>query len=837
MSGEGRLEGDIGSGYGYSGALEALRKAQFSRLDRKNDPVTYLDHAGATLQGEGQVRAAMLESCSDVFANPHSQSAASIRTRRAMEEARALVLAHVGADPAKYRVIFTSGATAALKLLGECFPWGPGSEFCHTLDNHNSALGIREYARASGAAVRCIDEESPDKTLSLAPGRAPESERGDSGKVGGVSIPAAPSLFVMPAESNFTGVKHDLALVHDVRSARVPWLPQARADDRVDGKRCSGRWYVCLDAAKFCATDALSLRDFPADFVSISLYKIFGYPTGLGALIARTDAGNILRKRYFGGGTVQASVGAGLFWRERKDLSERLEDGTVPFLAIIAAKHGFAVLRRLGGMRAVCAHVGALAAYLRAKMEKMRHGNGQPLCTIYGGGYKRSVPASKRGGILSFNVLDASGAYVSASAVERLAGAFGFQIRTGCFCNPGACQRALGLSAQDVKANLDKGHVCWDGNDLANGRPTGAIRVSLGYMSTRAEADRWISFLREHFVILDTPEAEQTAKRKATQTSAVAVTRVVVYPVKSCAGFEVSAWPVGSMGLRWDREWAVVNPRGVALTQKRNPRMSLVTTRIDMDKGVLVLEAPGTGRPLIVPLARTTGGAGDDPQNTSICATKCRTTVWRSASSSQKPEEWLTAALGTPCSLVRIASGESRRVSRPRRAPPPEAITTKTSTAQVAFANEGQFLMISESSVAAVRERVNAQAVPTKSAAASNAVSPVTFQRFRPNLVVAGSHAFAEDTWTSVKFETKGDWKKSLRLSVVGPCVRCGMVNIDQRTSVSDRGRASVLRALAKFRKKQNRIVFGVLLAQETPADGAWIRVGDRVVPTLPTIS
>lgn len=70
---------------------------------------------------------------------------------------RLAVLSHFSANPREWKVVFTSGATASLKLVGEQFPWSPEGVFVHARDSHNSVLGVREYARAAGAGVRCVD--------------------------------------------------------------------------------------------------------------------------------------------------------------------------------------------------------------------------------------------------------------------------------------------------------------------------------------------------------------------------------------------------------------------------------------------------------------------------------------------------------------------------------------------------------------------------------------------------------------------------------------------------------------------------------------------------------
>jgi molybdenum cofactor sulfurtransferase len=70
----------------------------------------------------------------------------------------------------------------------------------------------------------------------------------------------------------------------------------------------------------------------------------------------------------------------------------------------------------------------------------------------------------------------------------------------GCFCNPGACCSYLQLSSTDLLSNHAAGHICWDDNDIVNGRPTGAVRVSFGYMSSYDDLAALLDFLHEFFV-------------------------------------------------------------------------------------------------------------------------------------------------------------------------------------------------------------------------------------------------------------------------------------------------------------------------------------------------
>lgn len=83
--------------------------------------------------------------------------------------------------------------------------------------------------------------------------------------------------------------------------------------------------------------------------------------------------------------------------------------------------------------------------------------------------------------------------------MEKLAALNRIYLRTGSFCNPGACALHLGLSSERIRASYDAGHVCWDDNDLMEGLPLGAVRVSFGYMSTFADAAAVVGFVQEFF--------------------------------------------------------------------------------------------------------------------------------------------------------------------------------------------------------------------------------------------------------------------------------------------------------------------------------------------------
>lgn len=340
-----------GEHYGYPGgkkSIEELRDTEFRRLNG----LVYLDHAGATLYSESQMQAILEDLTTNLYGNPHSQNDSSVASSDIISSARQQVLAYCNASPKEYKCIFTSGATAALKLVGETFPWSTNSIYSYTMENHNSVLGIREYALNQGATTIAVDIESTEQDS-----RTPLPEIGSTGVQklkfrsrqrrykqifqDEMSTKDVYHLFAFPSECNFSGTKFDLELVKMIQEGR-------HVDGMASVCTSRGRWMVLLDAAKGCGTQPPDLSKFPADFVSLSFYKIFGYPTGLGALLVRTDAAQTLQKSYFGGGTVAASIADIDFIRKRESIEQWFEDGTVSFLSAAALRHGFEVINRLG---------------------------------------------------------------------------------------------------------------------------------------------------------------------------------------------------------------------------------------------------------------------------------------------------------------------------------------------------------------------------------------------------------------------------------------------------------------------------------------------------------
>lgn len=443
--------------------LDALRATDYARLDRTGH--VYLDYTGGGLYAESQLRRHHELLASNVFGNPHSQNPTSLAMTHLVEQARARVLHFFNADPDEYTVIFTPNASGALKLVGESYPFAPGGRYALLYDNHNSVNGIREFARAHGATVTYIPVSLPDL-------RTPTARVLD---VLTTADPARPNLFVFPAQSNFSGVQHPL-----------DWVEAAHALG----------WDVLLDSAAFAPTNRLDLSQVKPDFVPLSFYKIFGYPTGVGALLARQRALARLRRPWFAGGTITITSVQGEGWHSLIPGAAGFEDGTVNYLNLPAVEIGLHHIEAIG-IDAIHARVMALTGWLLEQMTALTHSNGAPLVHIFG-----PTQPSARGGTIAFSLRDLAGEDFDFRRVEAAAAEQLISLRTGCFCNPGDGEVAHSLAREEMAcyftgAAPSSFYEFYDLLHVATGKTPSTIRVSLGLASNFADVYTFVHFLEE----------------------------------------------------------------------------------------------------------------------------------------------------------------------------------------------------------------------------------------------------------------------------------------------------------------------------------------------------
>lgn len=444
--------------YDATRKLDELRATDYARLDQQGQ--VYLDYTGGGLYSQSQLNEHLALLSRGVFGNPHSKNLTSMAMTELVEHAREYVLQYFNASPDEYLAIFTPNATGALRLVGESYPFGPGDNYLLTFDNHNSVNGIREYARARQATVTYIPVMPADlRTDTDALVRGLDAAR-----------PGGNNLFAYPAQSNFSGVQHPLE-----------WIAQAQAKG----------WDVLLDAAAFVPSNRLDLSRWHPDFVSISFYKIFGYPTGIGCLLARKAAVRKLQRPWYSGGTITfSSVLA--FDHYLTPGPASFEDGTVNYLGLPAIESGLKFIESIG-IDVIHTRVMCLTGWLIDQLLGLRHSNGAPLLHLYG-----PPNTHMRGATIQVNFLTPEGELIDCTVIERLANAARISLRAGCHCNPGAREVALDFSADEMLA-------CFRNKDdqtyeqflqVIDGKTTGALRASLGLVTTFADIYAYVQFAK-----------------------------------------------------------------------------------------------------------------------------------------------------------------------------------------------------------------------------------------------------------------------------------------------------------------------------------------------------
>jgi selenocysteine lyase/cysteine desulfurase len=440
--------------------LDDWRETQYNRLDA-NEQI-YLDYTGGGLYSESQLEEHVELLRTSVLGNPHSANPTSLAMTDLVEDTRRYVLRYFNASPDEYIAIFTANASGALKLTGEAYPFTPASHYILTFDNHNSVNGIREFAKTRGAQVTYVPVTSPDL-------RIDEAKLEDILK----SVDRSQNnLFAFPAQSNYSGVKHSLDLI-----------------EQAHGKGLD----VLLDAAAYVPTNRLDLGMVKPEFVAVSFYKMFGYPTGIGALLIRKTVFKKMKRPWFAGGTVNfASVQGSGFYLAPNEAA--FEDGTINYLNIPAIKTGLQHLEKVG-IDAIGKRVHCLTGWLLNNLLSIAHSNGNPMVRIYG-----PADTEMRGGTVTMNFYGPDERLLDYRRIEELANAEGISLRTGCFCNPGAGEIAEGLTTEDMLAGLDEGpelslpHFLKIIQHRGN-KSAGAIRISVGLATNFADVYRFMHFV------------------------------------------------------------------------------------------------------------------------------------------------------------------------------------------------------------------------------------------------------------------------------------------------------------------------------------------------------
>lgn len=244
----------------------------------------------------------------------------------------------------------------------------------------------------------------------------------------------------------------------------------------------------------------------------------------------------------------------------------------------------------------------------------------------------------------------------------------------------------------------------------------------------------------------------------------IRLSALIYYPIKACRGFDVQISNVERMGLEYDRRMMVSTPDGEFITQREYPKLALITPALK--NGSVTLSAPNfdsvqiqiqkTGAPTLV-------------------------NIWKSKNvkaidQGDEAAQWLSDWLGASVRLAHIADGFKRKLNKDY------AINTDDHTG---FADGYPILLISEASLQDLNSRLD---------------SPIPMNRFRPNIVIKGCEAFAEDTWKRIRFG-------GIEMALVKPCARCVVTTIDKETLEKNK---EPLKMLSTYRKHKLGAIFGM---------------------------
>ncbi|MFN0159209.1 MAG: MOSC domain-containing protein [Bacteroidota bacterium] len=259
----------------------------------------------------------------------------------------------------------------------------------------------------------------------------------------------------------------------------------------------------------------------------------------------------------------------------------------------------------------------------------------------------------------------------------------------------------------------------------------------------------------------------------------ITLSELNVYPIKSARGIAMRSAEITDRGLRHDRRWMLVDATGRFMTQREFPRMALID--VSVSENSLNVRAPAM-KNLHIPFSVQQAHAKP-------------VVVWHdlveAVPMGESADTWFSQFLGSECQLVFMPEYAHRAVDR----------GFAFHDEIVSFADAFPMLLISEASLDDLNSRMSVR---------------LPMSRFRPNLVVSGCEAYAEDSWHEIMV---GDvW-----LHVVKPCARCAITTVDQETGM--RG-DEPLRTLASYRKRDGKVYFGQNLLHAQ--DGA-LHLGDNV--------
>lgn len=257
---------------------------------------------------------------------------------------------------------------------------------------------------------------------------------------------------------------------------------------------------------------------------------------------------------------------------------------------------------------------------------------------------------------------------------------------------------------------------------------------------------------------------------------------IFIYPIKSLGGIRLSEAVVEDKGFQYDRRWMLVDDAGVFITQRKHPKMALLSVELD-EKELLVFNKQKPETRVKIPLNFALGS-------------EQKVTIWNDevlAKTVQSDlDEWFSDFFGFRASLVMMPESTHRKVD--------EKYAVQSNS--VSFADGMPYLLIGQGSLDDLNSRMDV---------------PVPMNRFRPNIVMAGGTPFLEDSLRKIQIG-------QVEFQIVKPCARCVLTTVDQNSGTKGK---EPLKTLASYRTINRKIYFGQNLVA---LQGGKVSVGDEIL-------
>ena len=261
------------------------------------------------------------------------------------------------------------------------------------------------------------------------------------------------------------------------------------------------------------------------------------------------------------------------------------------------------------------------------------------------------------------------------------------------------------------------------------------------------------------------------------------ISELHIYPVKSLGGISLQQAELTEKGLRFDRNWMLLDENGVFMTQRKHPQMALVSTKIE--NGDLIFHHKKTEEVASIPILKNYGAT-------------LRTKVWSTACEVQKVDsigEWFSKIFGFKCHLVFF---------------PKKNIRTKETENGIeqriaSLADKSPVLITNYASLNELNGRLEKE---------------IPMNRFRANIVFSGNNPYEEDQWKAIQIN-------DTIFKTVEICGRCKLINVDHLTGETSK---EPLETLSTYRKMDREIKFGMRMSCDVKNDDLpIIKIGEEI--------